>query len=99
MRGCPRLARQLRLLPFPRRPGDDGRHLAPAIKHLPGLVSYYAGVSPDGSMVHVSVWASNEHAQQMGRLKEMIVDARSDAGRAGVSFTPIVNHLLSWSIS
>jgi hypothetical protein len=50
-------------------------------------------------MVHVSVWASDEHAQQMGRLKEMIVDARSEAERAGVSFTPIVNHLLSWSIS
>jgi hypothetical protein len=74
-----------------------GRYLIPAIKQLPGLISYYAGASPDGSMVHVSVWASDEHARQMGRLKEMIVDARHDAETAGVSFTPIINYPLDWS--
>ncbi|HEX3965339.1 MAG TPA: hypothetical protein VHZ03_53290 [Trebonia sp.] len=76
-----------------------GRYLIPAIKELPGLISYYASASPDGSVVHVSIWESGEHAQQMSRLKEMIVDARSDAERAGVTFpTPIINYPIDWAI-
>ena len=75
------------------------RYLVPAIKNLPGLISYYAGISRDGSMVHVSVWESEEHAQQMSRLKEMIVDARGDAERAGVTFgAPIINYPIDWEI-
>ena len=75
-----------------------GRYLVPAISRLPGLISYYAGASPDGSMIHVSIWDSGEHASQMGRLKEMIVDARTDADKAGVSFIPIVNYPVDWVI-
>ena len=75
-----------------------GRYLIPAIKQLPGLISYYAGASPDGSMVHVSIWESEEKAQQMSRLKEMIVDARQDADKAGVTFIPIVNYPIDWTI-
>ena len=75
-----------------------GRYLIPAISRLPGLISYYAGASPDGSMVHVSIWDSAEHASQMGRLKEMVVDARNDAEKAGVSFIPIVNYPVDWVI-
>jgi hypothetical protein len=75
-----------------------GRYLIPAIKKLPGLISYYAGASPDGSMVHVSIWESDEHAQQMSRLKEMIVDARQDAEKAGATFIPIVNYPIDWTI-
>jgi hypothetical protein len=75
-----------------------GRYLVPAISRLPGLISYYAGASPDGSMIHVSIWDSGEHASQMGRLKEMIADARNDADKAGVSFTPIVNYPADWVI-
>ena len=75
-----------------------GRYLVPAISRLPGLINYYAGASPDGSMIHVSIWDSNEHASQMGRLKEMIVDARNDADKAGVSFSPIVNYPVDWVI-
>ncbi|HEX4206458.1 MAG TPA: hypothetical protein VHZ51_20115 [Ktedonobacteraceae bacterium] len=77
---------------------ETGTYLIPAIQKLPGLLSYYAGASPDGSMVHVSVWDSEEHAEQMSRLKEMIVDARRDAEAAGVTFIPIVNYPLSWTI-
>ena len=75
-----------------------GRYLIPAITKLPGLISYYAGASPDGSMVHVSIWESDEHAQQMSRLKEMTVDARQDAEKAGVTFIPIVNYPIDWTI-
>jgi hypothetical protein len=75
-----------------------GRYLIPAIKKLPGLISYYVGASPDGSAVHVSIWESDEHAQQMNRLKEMIVDARRDAEEAGATFTPIVHYPIDWTI-
>jgi hypothetical protein len=75
-----------------------GRYLIPAIKELPGLIGYHAGTSPDGSMVHVSIWESDEHAQQMSRLKEMIVDARAAGEKAGVTFTPIVDYPIDWTI-
>ena len=74
------------------------RYLIPAIEKLPGLISYYVGASPDGSAVHVSIWESDEHARQMNGLKEMIVDARRDGEKAGVSFTPIVNYPIDWII-
>src|SRR5215472_5097044 len=73
-------------------------YLIPAIKALPGLISYHAGTSPDGSVVHVSLWESDEHAQQMSRLKEMIVDTRQAYEEAGVTFTPIVNYPVDWTI-
>src|SRR5579863_6343751 len=75
-----------------------GAYLIPAIGKLSGLLDYFAGASPSGSMVHVSLWESDEHAQRMGRLKEMIVDARRDAEAAGVSFIPIVNYPIAWSL-
>lgn len=73
-------------------------YLIPAIKKLPGLISYYAGTSPDGSMVNVSVWESDEHADQLSRLKEMIVDARQACEKAGVGFTTIINYPTDWTI-
>jgi len=49
-------------------------------------------------MVHVSIWESDEYADQMSRLKEMIVDARQDAEKVGVTFIPIVNYPIDWTI-
>jgi hypothetical protein len=77
---------------------DTGTYLVPAISRLSGLAGYFAGASPSGSMVHVSLWESDAGAQQMGKLKEMIVNARRDAEAAGVEFTPIVNYPISWRI-
>lgn len=76
---------------------DTGRYLIRAIRQLDGLIGYYVGVSTE-STVHVSVWESNDHADQMGRLKEMIVDARNDAEAVGVTFMPIVNFPIAWHI-
>ena len=73
-------------------------YLIPAIRRLPGLISYFAGAAPDGSMVNVSVWESDEHAAQMGALKEMTVDARRDAAAVGVEFINVVNYPSSWTI-
>ena len=77
---------------------ETGNYLIPAIQKLPGLLSYYAGASPHGSMVHVSIWDSEEHAEQMSRLKEMIIDARRAYQAVGVTFPPIVNYPISWTI-
>jgi hypothetical protein len=77
---------------------NTGTYLIPKIKELQGLHSYFAGTSPSGSMVHVSLWESNAAADQMGRLKEMIVDARQAAEALGVKFIPIVNYPISWQI-
>jgi hypothetical protein len=73
-------------------------YLIPAISRLPGLIHWYAGVSPEGSIVNVSVWDSDEHAAQMGRLTEMTVDARGEMEAVGVTFTPIVNYPVNWTI-
>jgi hypothetical protein len=77
---------------------DTGAYLKPAIGSLPGLIGYFAGASRSGSMVHVSLWESDERARQMANLKEMIVDARGDAEKVGVSFIPIVNYPIAWSL-
>jgi hypothetical protein len=77
---------------------DTGTYLVPAISRLSGLAGYFAGASPSGSMVHVSMWESDADAQQMGKLKEMVVNARRDAEAVGVAFTPIVNYPIAWRI-
>ena len=76
----------------------QAEYLVPAIERLPGLIRWYAAVSPGGSMVNISVWDSEEHAAQMDRLKEMAVVARGEMAAVGVTFVPIVNHPVSWTI-
>lgn len=73
-------------------------YLAPAIGRLPGLIGYDTGVSPTGTIVAVSRWDSHEHADQLNTLKEMIVDARQEGVAAGVTYTPIVNYSVDWSV-
>ena len=75
----------------------DG-YLIPAIQRLPGLIHWYAGVSPAGSIVNISVWDSDEHAAQMDGLKEMAVVARGEMEAVGVGFIPIVNYPINWTI-
>ena len=72
-------------------------YLIPAIRRLPGLIHFYSGVSPEGSIVQVSVWDSDEHAAQLNRLTEMTVDARGEAEAVGVTFTPIFNYPIDWT--
>ena len=73
-------------------------YLIPAIRQLPGLIHWYAGVSPEGSIVNVSAWDTAEHAAQMNSLKEMTVDARREMEAVGVAFIPIVNYPVNWTI-
>jgi hypothetical protein len=73
-------------------------YLIPAIKRLPGLIHFYSGGSPKGSIVQVSVWDSDERASQLDHLTEMIVTARREAEAVGVTFNPIVNYPIGWTI-
>ena len=77
---------------------DTATYLSPAIRRLGGLLGYYAGASPEGSVVAVSLWDSDAHAGQMGSLTEMTVDARRDAEAAGVSAPAILNYPLAWQV-
>jgi hypothetical protein len=74
------------------------QYLAPAVEQLPGLIHFYAGVSPDGSALQVSIWDSEEHSAQLNHLKEMVVLARGEMEAVGVTFTPISTYPVSWSI-
>jgi hypothetical protein len=76
----------------------QAEYLVPAIKQLPGLLSWYTGVSPDSSIVNISVRDSEEHAAQMGQLQETAIVARGDMQAVGVTFTPIVNYPIIWTI-
>ena len=60
--------------------------------------NFYAGVSPGGSAVQVSVWDTEEHAMQLDHLTEMTVDARGEAEAVGVAFTPIINYPVGWTM-
>lgn len=77
---------------------ETEKYLVPAIQRLPGLIRYFAALSPTGSYVHISIWETDAHAQQMASLKEMIVDARKAADAVGVQFVPIINHPITWAI-
>jgi hypothetical protein len=77
----------------------QAQYLIPAIKRLPGLRHWYTGFSPEGSIVQVSVWDSEEHAAQMDRLKEMAVVVRGEMEALGGTFLgPIVNYPINWTI-
>jgi hypothetical protein len=73
-------------------------YLAPAVGQLPGLIHFYAGISPDGSALQVSIWDSEEHSAQLSHLKEMVVIARGEMEAIGVTFTPITTYPVSWSL-
>ncbi len=76
----------------------QAEYVVPAIKRLPGLIHWHTGVSPEGSIVNVSVWDSEDHAAQMNRLTEMTVTARGQTEAAGGTFIPIVNYPINWDI-
>ena len=52
----------------------------------------------EGSAVQISLWDTDEHATQLDHLTEMTVRARGEAEAVGVTFTPIVNYPLGWTI-
>jgi hypothetical protein len=75
-------------------------YIIPALRRLSGLIHFYAGVSPQGSIVQVSVWDTEEHAAQLDHLNEMVIDGRRDMEAVGVTFTPIFNYPIdrTWTV-
>lgn len=74
-------------------------YLVPAISALPGLLDYHVGISAQaGSIVHISIWDTDENAARMSRLTEMTVVAAAEMTAVGVTFAPIVNYPISWTI-
>jgi quinol monooxygenase YgiN len=73
--------------------------LIPAIRRLPGLISYDAALDPaSGSMVTVSVWESRAAASGMGALPEMLT-LRDTFLTQGVTFEPTVSYEGLWRIA
>jgi hypothetical protein len=72
-------------------------YLIPSVRRLPGLIHFYAGISPKGSIVQVSIWDTDEHAAQLDRLKEMVVDGRREMEAVGVTFSRIFNYPIDWT--
>jgi quinol monooxygenase YgiN len=85
---------------FTARMEKAGEVLIPAIRKLPGCVSYFAATDETSStMVNVSVWESMEHAQAMATLPEMSALAKEFIA-LGVEFErPIINYPALWEIS
>ena len=78
---------------------EGANTLIPAIQKLPGLLNYYVGI--DGvtnSMTNVSIWESEEAAQQMATLAEMAVQ-RDVFIALGVRFDAIANYAPLWKIA
>jgi quinol monooxygenase YgiN len=73
--------------------------LIPAIRRLPGCLSYYAATDEASStMINVSTWDTLEHAQAMATLSEMAALAQ-EFGALGVEFErPIANYPVLWQL-
>jgi len=72
--------------------------LIPAIRRLPGVLGYWAGIDRgSGTMVNVSTWESEEHARQMATLPEMLA-LRGTFEAGGVQFEPIVDYQVLWRL-
>jgi hypothetical protein len=70
--------------------------LSPAIRALPGLIDYYAGIDRESaSMIRISVWDTAEHAAQIASLPE-IVSLKVVFEAAGVDWEPSSTYPVSW---
>ena len=72
--------------------------LIPAIRRLPGVLGYWAGIDRgSGTMVNVSTWETEEHARQMATLPEMLA-LRGTFEASGIRFEPMVNYEVLWQL-
>jgi quinol monooxygenase YgiN len=75
------------------------KSLIPAIRGLPGCISYYVATEESSlTMVNVSVWETIEQAQAMSTLTEMS-DLAQEFMALGVQFErPIINYPVLWKL-
>ncbi len=62
-------------------------YLIPAIRRLPGLINYFAGASPDGSTVNVSVWESDEASAARIHRRPRCLHVRSSSPQFALPLT------------
>lgn len=81
------------------RLAESASTLVPAIKALPGCLSFSAGSdAATNSMINVSTWDTLEHAQAMGSLAPMLALAQQ-FNALGVEFErPIANYPVLWTL-
>jgi quinol monooxygenase YgiN len=84
---------------FTARMNEAGIALMPAIRRLPGCLSYYAATDEASStMINVSVWDTLEHAQAMATLPEMAALAKEFVAMGAEFERPIVNYPALWQL-
>jgi quinol monooxygenase YgiN len=84
---------------FTARMVDAGKTLIPAIRKLPGCLSYFAATDENSStMVNVSVWDTLEHAQAMASLPEMVALGKEFIALGAEFERPIVNYPALWHL-
>jgi quinol monooxygenase YgiN len=84
---------------FTARMAEAGTTLVPAIKKLPGCLSYHAATDEASStMVNVSIWDTLEHAQAMAALPEMAALAKEFIALGAEFERPIINYPTLWHI-
>ena len=78
---------------------ESAKTLVPAIRQLPGCVSYFVGSeASSATMVNVSVWDTLEHANAMSSLAPMLALAKEFI-ELGVEFErPIINYPVLWQM-
>lgn len=82
-----------------RRLNESSQSLVPAIRKLPGRISYYVGADETTKlMVNVSVWDSLEHALAMGTLSEMAALAKEFIAMDVQFERPIANYPVMWKL-
>ena len=82
-----------------KRLNASSESLVPAIRRLPGCVSYFVGSDAlSNTLVNVSVWDTLEHAEAMSSHAEMAALAKEFI-EIGVQFErPIANYEVMWQL-
>ena len=70
--------------------------VSPEIRHLPGLIDYYAGMDHDSnSMIRVSIWDTRNHSDAMSTLPAILA-LRDEFEAAGVEWESIDTYDVAW---
>lgn len=66
------------------------------IRELPGLIDYYAGIDrASSSMIRVSVWDTEAHAESMSELPQVRA-VRAEFEAKGVVWEPVITYEVAW---
>ncbi|MEZ5934757.1 MAG: hypothetical protein R3F54_23035 [Alphaproteobacteria bacterium] len=84
---------------FRRRMTEAEHLLAPGIRAMHGLVSYWAGADEaTSSLTNVSVWRTLDDAKQMDSFQPMLDLGKQFAEQGATFERPIMNYTTLWTI-